>query len=209
MTVKTPKYREFFYFHLQEYQSKSQFLSDLSHLSERGFKDRLDSPKQTASYFFTVNFINNIVLIFFSYSIFWFAKEFTQVFSVAFLTLRTIWKNAWIVSALQLLYAISKYNYEQLLKKDPCPKIQAKTLKQFKFLRSSLIINYIIIQNLLIALCLDFMVNQNYTAIEFLYVLMLHTVAPYCTVLKIIIITPTALPCFTIASEMFSMEMTR
>ena len=145
MTVKTPKYREFFYFHLQEYQSKSQFLSDLSHLSERDFKDRLDSPKQTASHFFTVNFINNIVLIFFSYSIFWFAKEFTQVFSVAFLTLRTIWKNAWIVSALQLLYAISKYNYEQLLKKDPCPKIQAKTLKQFKFLRSSLIINYIII----------------------------------------------------------------
>ena len=67
------------------------------------------------------------------------------MFSVAFLTLRTIWKNAWIVSALQLLYAISKYNYEQLLKKDPCPKIQAKTLKQFKFLRSSLIINYIII----------------------------------------------------------------
>ena len=45
MTVKTQKYGEFFYFHLQEYQSKSQFVEDLLRSSEPDFKDRSDSPK--------------------------------------------------------------------------------------------------------------------------------------------------------------------
>ena len=52
----------------------------------------------------------------------------------------------------------------QLLRKDPATKIKAKTL--------------------LTRMSLNFMVNQKYASQEFLYILLFHTVAPHCIILK-------------------------
>ena len=68
----------------------------------------------------------------------------------------------------------------QLLKKDSTTKIKAKTMKQLKFLKDNKFIDN---KSYCYLKPTDFMVSQNYTSQEFLFVLLFHIVAPHYAIL--------------------------